>query len=90
MISEQLIAEQHINECVEIHKKTGNRIVDIFLDKKVVDEDRLIEFFAKHYQLPIMDLSHISFSQDIISLIPGTIARQTQSDCVPSPPRAIF
>lgn len=74
MISEQLIAEQHINECVEIHKKTGNRIVDIFLDKKVVDEDRLIEFFAKHYQLPIMDLSHISFSQDIIGLIPGTIA----------------
>jgi type IV pilus assembly protein PilB len=74
MISEQLLSEQQIAESLEIQKKSGARIVDIFLDKGFVEDDRLTEFFAKHYQLPIMDLTNISFNQETVGLIPAAIA----------------
>lgn len=73
LIEDRLLTEAQFAEILEVQKKSGKRIVEILLEKQMVDEDVLIESFAKHYALPVMDLANVNFDEQLQRILPGSL-----------------
>jgi len=73
LLEDRLLTEAQFSEVQEEHKSSGKRVVEILLEKQLVDEDSLIESFAKHYALPVMDLSNVNFDEQLQKILPGSL-----------------
>lgn len=73
LIREQVLSAKQLEECLELSKQNGGRLVDALLVSKVCDESTLLQVLSKHYRLPIMDLSEFNLTAELSALLPSAL-----------------
>jgi len=66
LVRERLITPEQLNECIQANLEKKEPLTQALVSQGIVDEQTLIQFFSRHYKLPIMDLSN--FTPDPIAL----------------------
>lgn len=73
LVREKLINGKQLEECLELSKQHGGRLIDALLNTRVCDEATLVQTLSKHYRLPIMDLADFSLSGELVTLLPAPL-----------------
>jgi type IV pilus assembly protein PilB len=71
LVKERMIPLVDLERCLRLQKETRRPLPLILVEESVVDEQALLEFFAKHYKLTVLDVTHVSPDRDIEALVPG-------------------
>lgn len=76
LVQEGLISPEQLNEALEEHQKTGDRIGATLMKLGMVSEDVLVEFIARQFQAPQVNVSKLTIPKDVLSLIPLDVAQK--------------
>ena len=73
---EGLITEQQLQEALDEQKRSGLKLGRIFIQRGIVTEQQMMDTLARQLGLPVVDLRHYSFDENIARLLPETHARR--------------
>ncbi|MEN6439179.1 MAG: type IV-A pilus assembly ATPase PilB [Syntrophobacter sp.] len=76
LVQEGLISQEQLNEALEEHQKTGDRIGATLMKLGMVSEDVLVEFIARQFQTPQVNVSKLTIPKDVLGLIPLDVAQK--------------
>jgi type IV pilus assembly protein PilB len=78
LIRERRISRVQLDEVLVEQKRQGERekIGTLLVQKGFITQADLVQFLAKQFGLPVIDLNHVEFDQTLLDLIPGNIARK--------------
>lgn len=76
LVDEGLITPEQLNEAVEEHQKTGDRIGTTLVKLGMVTEDVLVEFIAKQFQVPQVNVAKLAIPKDVMSIIPLDVTQK--------------
>lgn len=71
LVKERVVSSHDLDRCLKLQKETKKSLPHVLISESVVDEQTLMEFFSKHYKLPILDISNLYPDADIEALVPG-------------------
>jgi type IV pilus assembly protein PilB len=78
LIREQLISVQQLQQAQEDQKKTGSRLGSSLVRLGMVNDKQLIEFLAKQYHVPAINLDETEVDPEIIKHISEEVAQKHQ------------
>lgn len=73
LLRERIVSSSDLEDCLAENKKTKASLVELLVNRKVVDERMLMEFLAKQYKITVMDLSSFELKPELKTLIPANI-----------------
>ncbi len=76
LVDERVITRDQLGTALERQKDTGQFLGKILLEMGLVDEGTLVEAVARQIGVPFIDLAARRPSADIVSLVPGDLARK--------------
>jgi type IV pilus assembly protein PilB len=78
LLREKIITQGQLDEVLSEQKRLGERekLGTLLVQKGYIGQDDLIQFLAKQFGLPIVDLRLIEVSQALLDLIPANVARK--------------
>jgi len=76
LVQEGLISQEQLNEALEEHQKTGDRIGATLMKLGMVSEDVLVDFIARQFQTPQVNVSKLTIPKDVLGLIPLDVAQK--------------
>lgn len=76
LLSEGQATREQIEAALEKQRQTGRFIGEILIEDKVIEENTLISFLAKHCRIPHLSLLDYLIDKDIVSLVPKEICLQ--------------
>ncbi|MCE5336839.1 MAG: Flp pilus assembly complex ATPase component TadA, partial [Desulfobacteraceae bacterium] len=79
LVQEGLLNEEQLARALEEQHQTGERIGASLIKLGFIGEDTLVEFIAKQFQVPQVNISKLNISKDVIGLIPLEIAQKYQA-----------
>ncbi len=79
LIQEKLVTQEQLTRALEEQHHSGERIGAALVKLGFVTEDVLVEFIARQFQVPQVNLSKLLIPKDIIGLIPLDIAHKYQA-----------
>lgn len=71
LVKERLVPSHDLERCLKLQKESKRTLPEVLLAESLVDEQSMMEFFSKHYRLPVLDVSNVSPDADIEALVPG-------------------
>ncbi len=69
LVKEGLIANEQLDEALELQKINDCRLGEVLVDKGVIDDLTLTEMLARLYQLPFMRLKDQHIDQNVLNII---------------------
>ena len=72
----KLISKNQLETALEEQKKSGGRLNEHLLRLGYVNEDKLVEFLGRHYNVPTINLEKEKIDPEIIKLVPADICRK--------------
>ena len=78
LVRENLISAQQLQKAQEQHRKTGERLGSLLVQHGAIAENDLTAFLSKQYGIPAISLSDFEVEQEVIKLIPKSIADKHQ------------
>ncbi len=76
-----LVGPEQFAELEEEQQRTGKPLAQVIVDFGVITEEQLLKAVADHLGIPVINLSEIEISQEVLRLMPGGVARMY--GCVP-------
>ncbi|MFM1920590.1 MAG: Flp pilus assembly complex ATPase component TadA [Candidatus Hydrogenedentota bacterium] len=76
LLSEGHVTREQVDAALAKQRETGRFIGEILIEDKVIDENTLISFLAKHCKIPHLSLLDYLIDKDIIALVPKEICLQ--------------
>ncbi len=78
LVRENLISLQQLQKAQEEQRKTGGRIGSLLVRSGAIAEGDLTNFLSKQYGVPAISLKDFDVDDEVIKLIPKTIAEKHQ------------
>ncbi len=79
LLQEGLVDESQLDRALEEQRQTGERIGGILIKLGFISEDVLVEFIARQFSVPQVNLAKLSIPKDIFGMIPSDIATKYQA-----------
>ncbi len=79
LIRESLITPAQLQQAKDEQRKTGKRLGYTLSKLGVIEEKSLTNFLSSHYGVPPIELDQIEIDEDVVELIPETVARRLQA-----------
>lgn len=76
LLSEGQVTREQVDAALARQRETGRFIGEILIEDKVIEENTLISFLAKHCKIPHLSLLDYLIDKDIIALVPKEICLQ--------------
>lgn len=76
LLTEGKITDAQLQQALRKQAETGRFIGEILIEDKVLDQDSLISFLAKHCRIPHLSLLDYLIDKDIVKLLPEAICLQ--------------
>lgn len=73
------IKPEVIKEAETAHEQTGESLLQTIIKRKVITEPNLLKLYAKHIDIPYVELKNVKIPRDILLKIPERIARKYQA-----------
>jgi hypothetical protein len=73
LLSEGQVTREQIEAAMEKQRQTGRFIGEILIEDRVIEENTLISFLAKHCRIPHLSLLDYLIDKDIVALVPREI-----------------
>jgi len=74
LVKNDILTEDQLREAIEECRKTGQRLITVLNDLKLVAESKLLAQLSNLYRMEVVDLEYIIPSDEILALIPTTKA----------------
>jgi type IV pilus assembly protein PilB len=75
VVAEGLITPEQFADTVA-EKRPGESLSNALLRRDVVTEDQLVDFFSRHYRIPIVTIPELPIPEEIIKVVPAAVARK--------------
>ena len=79
LVQEGLVTIEQLNRVLEEQRHTGERIGAVLVKHGMIDEDILLEFIAKQFRCPQVNLSKLNAPKEVVGLIPLDIMQKYQA-----------
>lgn len=79
LLQEGLIDLEQLNKALEEQQHTGERIGTVLIKLGFITEEVIVEFIARQFNLPQVNIAKLTVSRDTIGLIPPDIAQRYQA-----------
>ncbi len=79
LVQEGLLTQEQLDQALEDQKETGERIGAVLFRLGMIGENALVEFIAKQFEVPQVNVSKISIAKEVVSIIPAEIAQKYQA-----------
>ncbi len=76
LIAEKVVNADQLAKLLDESRKANVRFVDALIAKKVIDEGALLQIFAKHYRMTIVDVSGLDLDQELVALISAALCKK--------------
>ena len=76
LVSEGIISAEQLTEAVRIADSSGKKVQDEVVRLGYAPGERVMKVLAKAYRLKFVNLSEIEVSEDVIGLLPESVARE--------------
>jgi type IV pilus assembly protein PilB len=76
LISEGLISTEQLDEVTRIVESSGKKIHDEVVRLGYAPGDKVMRALAKAHRLKFVDLSDLTVEQDVVDLLPESVARE--------------
>ncbi len=73
LLSEGQVTREQMELAIEKQRQTGRFIGEILIEDRVIEENTLISFLAKHCRIPHLSLLDYLIDKEIVSLVPKEI-----------------
>lgn len=79
LIQEGLINREQLNKAIKFQKEVGGGKLPVILVKlNIVNEGKLIDFFSRNQDLPVVDLDEVILPANLIKRLPENIIKNHQ------------
>ncbi|MGV8075332.1 MAG: type IV-A pilus assembly ATPase PilB [Syntrophobacteraceae bacterium] len=79
LIQNGLITIEQLNRALDDQRQSGERVGTILIKLGFISEDALVDFIAKQFHVPQVNLSKLTISNDVLNIIPMDIAQKYQA-----------
>jgi len=79
LIQEGLIDEEQLNRALEEQRTSGERVGAVLIKLGLITEDSLVDFIARQFHVPAVNVVKLNIPKDVISLIPLDISQKYQA-----------
>ena len=79
LVQEGLITIDQLNRALEEQQQSGERIGEALVKLGIVGEDTLLEFIARQFHCPEVDLTKLNVPKEVLALIPLDIMHKYQA-----------
>jgi type IV pilus assembly protein PilB len=76
LVEKGILEEEALQQCLTEQKKSGQRLGDILLGRKLVTEDQLVEAMAQRLKMPKVTLESLIIDPHVIKSVPVELARR--------------
>lgn len=74
LVEAGLINDYQLRSALAHQQQWGGRLGSVLVKLKLVDEEKLLAFLAKHFRLPVIDFDRIRVLPSVVQLIPRDMA----------------
>lgn len=79
LIQEGIINEEQLNRALEEQRQSGERVGAVLIKLGFITEDRLVDFIAKQFHVPAVNITKLAIPKEIVTLIPLDISQKYQA-----------
>ncbi len=79
LVQEGMVTNDQLNRALDEQRATGERIGAALIKHGIIDEDTLLEFIAKQFRCPQVNLSRLGMPKEVVGLIPHDIMHKYQA-----------
>ncbi len=79
LVQEGLVTIEQLNRALDEQRHAGERIGAALIKLGMIDEDTLLEFIAKQFHCPQVNISKLNTPKEVLSLIPLDIMQKYQA-----------
>ncbi|NTU47606.1 MAG: type IV-A pilus assembly ATPase PilB, partial [Syntrophobacteraceae bacterium] len=79
LIQEGIIDEEQLNRALEEQRQSGERVGAVLIKLGFITEDRLVDFIAKQFHVPAVNITKLTIPKDVVTLIPLDISQKYQA-----------
>ena len=79
LVQEGLVTVEELNRALDEQRQTGERVGAALIKLGIIDEDTLLEFIAKQFHCPQVNVSRLNVSKEVLALIPYDIMQKYQA-----------
>lgn len=79
LVDEGMLEAEQLSRALEEQRHSGERIGAVLVKLGYIDEDLLVEFVAKQFHVPQVNVSKLTIPKDVLGLIPTDIAQKYQA-----------
>lgn len=76
LLDSRLITAEQFDKAVEEAKRSGREIVDVLVGNELINEDYLVDYLAKYFNVPKVDLRKRPIPPEILNLLPESYAKE--------------
>ncbi len=76
LVRARLINEKQLEEALKLQKENGQRLGSALLKLDVVNEESLITFLSRQYNVPPINLSDFKFDPSVLKYVPYEVAKR--------------
>src|SRR5215469_12749179 len=77
LVNDEVLTPDQLNEALDRQRKTRERLGQILIDMKLIDEDMLLKYLGAQFRKePITRQDLASLDADVVRLVPEEVARQ--------------
>ena len=77
LVNEKVLTSDQLNQALERQRKTRERLGQILIDMKLIDEDMLLKYLGAQFRKePITRQDLASLDADVVRIVPEEVARQ--------------
>ena len=77
LVNDKVLTPDQLNETLDRQRKTRERLGQILIDMKLIDEDMLLKYLGTQFRKePITRQNLASLDADVVRLVPEKVARQ--------------
>jgi type IV pilus assembly protein PilB len=74
LVDSQLIPQEALDKAIQIQKNEGGHLSKILINQGVISEEHLMSCLAKQLEMPVIKLSKMKISPEVLKIIPQQVA----------------
>ncbi len=78
LLEQELITEEQLRECINIHRSTGESLARILVEKKYLSEEDLVITLSEQLGIPHIRVANYNIPKEVLEEVPESLARQYQ------------
>jgi len=78
LLEQGLITQEQLQECIALHRSTGESLARILVKQKYVSEEDLVITLSEQLGIPHIRLAHYNIPKEVLDEVPESLARQYQ------------